>query len=111
MINEIFAIDNFNIISDDDNYYFFRALNKKDMADIENKVIVDENGKIVKIRTDREFYGETTFKKDEPLTLEQIIEHIKMDYNRHTNCISFSSNANVCLTYGRGFYDDKYIVV
>ena len=25
MINEIFAIDNFNIISDDDNYYFFRA--------------------------------------------------------------------------------------
>ena len=111
MINEIFAIDNFNIISDDDNYYFFRALNKKDMADIENKVIVDENGKIVKIRTDREFYGETTFKKDEPLTLEQIIEHIKMDYNRHTNCISFSSNANVCLTYGRGFYDDKYIML
>ena len=111
MINEIFAIDNFNIISDDDNYYFFRALNKKDMVDIENKVIVDENGKIVKIRTDREFYGETTFKKDEPLTLEQIIEHIKMDYNRHTNCISFSSNANVCLTYGRGFYDDKYIML
>ncbi len=111
MINEIFAIDNFNIISDDDNYYFFRALNKKDMADIENKVIVDENGKIVRIRTDREFYGETTFKKDEPLTLEQIIEHIKMDYNRHTNCISFSSNANVCLTYGRGFYDDKYIML
>ena len=111
MINEIFAIDNFNIISDDDNYYFFRALNKKDMADIENKVIVDENGKIVRVRTDREFYGETTFKKDEPLTLEQIIEHIKMDYNRHTNCISFSSNANVCLTYGRGFYDDKYIML
>ena len=111
MINEIFAIDNFNIISDDDNYYFFRALNKKDMADIENKVILDENGKIVRIRTDREFYGETTFKKDEPLTLEQIIEHIKMDYNRHTNCISFSSNANVCLTYGRGFYDDKYIML
>ena len=111
MINEIFAIDNFNIISDDDNYYFFRALNKKDMADIENKVIVDENGKIVRIRTDREFYGETTFKKDEPLTLEQIIEHIKMDYNKHTNCISFSSNANVCLTYGRGFYDDKYIML
>ena len=111
MIDEIFDINKFNILSDEDNYYFFRALNKRDMSDIENKLIVDDSGKIVRIRTDREFYGETIFKKDEPLTLEQIIEHIKIDYNKHTNCISFSSNANVALDYGRSFYDNKYIVL
>ena len=111
MINEIFDINKFNILSDENNYYFFRALNKRDMSDIENKLIVDDNGNIVRIRTDREFYGETIFKKDEPLTLEQIIEHIKIDYNKHTNCISFSSNANVVLDYGRSFYDDKYIIL
>ena len=111
MINEIFDINKFNILSDENNYYFFRALNKRDMSDIENKLIVDDNGNIVRIRTDREFYGETIFKKDEPLTLEQIIEHIKIDYNKHTNCISFSSNANVTLDYGRSFYDDKYIIL
>ena len=41
MINEIFSIDKFNVISDNDNYYFFRALSNSDKKDIETKEILD----------------------------------------------------------------------
>ena len=92
MIKEVFNIDKFNIYSDDDNYYFFRSLEEVDVESIKNGTIIDENGQIVRLITDREFYGETKYKKDEELSLEQIVEHVKMHYNKHTNCISFSSN-------------------
>ncbi len=110
MINEIFDISNFNVFSDDDNYYFFRSLEEVDIESIDEKDIL-ENGHIKRLITDREFYGETTFKKDDPLTLEQIIEHIKINYNKHTNCISFSSNANVVLDYGRNTFNDRYVML
>lgn len=54
MLEKIFDIEKFNIISDEDNYYFFRALNIVDNNDISNKTILSEFGKISKIRTDRE---------------------------------------------------------
>ena len=34
-----------------------------------------------------------------------------MHYRKDTNCISLSSNANVSISYGRGFYKDKYVMV
>lgn len=37
MNKEILEIDKFNIISDEENYYFFRALNMADNSDIEQK--------------------------------------------------------------------------
>lgn len=52
-MNEFFKIENFNIISDDDNYYFFRALNLGDIEDIESGFILDKDG-LSKIRTDRQ---------------------------------------------------------
>ena len=110
-LEKLFNIENFNIYSDDENYYFFRSLEEVDVESIKNKSIVDESGKIKRLITDREFYGKTTFTKDSDISLEEITEHIKKNYNKHTNCISFSSNANVCLDYGRSTYNDDYVVL
>ena len=53
-MDDVFNIENFNIIQDSDNYYFFRALNMADNADIDGNITTDENGNITRIRTDRE---------------------------------------------------------
>ena len=58
MNKEILEIDKFNIISDEKNYYFFRALNMDDNTDIEQEITTSLDGKIEKIRTDRERYKE-----------------------------------------------------
>ena len=58
MIRNVFNIDNFNVISDDNYYYFFRALNMGDNSDIDNNITLDENNNIFRIRTDRERYEE-----------------------------------------------------
>ncbi len=34
-----------------------------------------------------------------------------MHYRKDTNCISLSSNANVSISYARGFYKDRYVMV
>lgn len=44
-MEEMFDIEKFNIISDEENYYFFRALNMSDNRDIEEKITVSEDGK------------------------------------------------------------------
>ena len=111
-MDNIFNINNFNVISDDEYYYFFRALEELDMKSIENGSIIDENGNIIRLMTDREFYGEKNrFKKDSIMSFDEVFSHIKMHYDRHTNCISFTINANVALTYGRSDYSDKYVVL
>ena len=40
----VFNIDKFNVIQDEENYYFFRALNMADNTDIEQKTTVYEDG-------------------------------------------------------------------
>ena len=55
-MEEIFDIEKFNIIEDEENYYFFRALNMADNQDLENGVILDSEGNFERIRTDRERY-------------------------------------------------------
>ena len=85
---KVFNVDKFNIIQDEENYYFFRALNMADNADIEQGITVSVNGKIDRIRTDRERYnGETKYSKDSQISLEEIYDHIKMHYRKDTNCI------------------------
>ena len=117
MKNELFDIEKFNIIEDEENYYFFRALNMADNLDLENGTILDENGNFERIRTDRERYeenpekGKTRYSKDSEIDLQQVYDHIKMHYRKDTNCISLSSNANVSISYGREFYKDKYIML
>ena len=116
-MENVFDIENFNIIEDEENYYFIRALNMADSQDIENGTVLDENGNIARIRTDRERYEENPeneapkYSKDAQISLEQVYDHIKMHYRKDTNCISLSSNGNVSISYGRGSYKDRYIMV
>ena len=111
MLDEVFDVDKCNVFSDDKYYYFFRALEELDIAGIKDKSITNQYGRIIKLVTDREFYGEEKYKRDSQITLEEMVEHIKMHYNKHTNCISFSTNANVGLSYGRSEYENSYIIL
>ena len=116
-MENVLDIENFNIIEDEENYYFIRALNMADNEDLENGTVLDENGNIARIRTDRERYEENPenkapqYNKDSEISLEQVYDHIKMHYRKDTNCISLSSNGNVSISYGRGSYKDRYIMV
>ena len=108
----LFDINKFNIIQDEENYYFFRALNMADNNDIEQGITASENGKIKRIRTDRErFEGKTKYSKDSKISLEELYDHIKMHQRKDTNCISLTTNSNVAVNYGRSSYKDRYVMV
>ena len=114
-MEEMFDIEKFNIISDEENYYFFRSLEPGDIKDLEEGNIKDENGNYIRIRTDRERWEEThsikpRWNAESTVTLEEMYNHIKMHYSLETNCISLSSNANVARTYGETF-SDKYVMI
>ena len=112
MKEELFDIKNFNIIKDRENYYFFRALNIADNNDIERGISTTGDGKIERIRTDRErFEGKTKYSEDSEISLEEVYDHIKMHYRKDTNCISITSNSNIAINYGRGSYKDKYVMI
>ena len=57
-MNDLFDIEKFNVISDEDNYYFFRSLEPGDREDLENGIITSENGNYLRLRTDRERWEE-----------------------------------------------------
>ena len=109
------VMDVFNITNcyhDDKYYYFFRALNRRDMTGIRNGSTLDSNGHINRIVTDSTFYNnKDRYNEFSELTLEEMVNHVKTHYDKDTNCISLSSDANVCLTYGRNDYEDKYVIV
>ncbi|MFQ8784681.1 MAG: DEAD/DEAH box helicase [Clostridia bacterium] len=114
-MEEMFDIEKFNIISDEENYYFFRSLEPGDIKDLEEGNIKDENGKYIRLRTDRERWEEThsikpRWNAESTVTLEEMYNHIKIHYSLETNCISLSSNANVARTYGETF-SDKYVMI
>ena len=112
MLEKIFDINHSNIFQDEDNYYFFRALEEVDLESMKNKSVIDENGNLIKLITDREFYGDDSrYNENSQISLEEMVNHIKIHYDKNTNCISFTSNANVANIYGRETYDDQYIVI
>lgn len=114
-MNNIFNIEKFNLIEDEENYYFFRSLEPGDLKDLENGII-KENNEYTKLRTDRERWEEEhpgespRWNSESEVSLEEMYSHIKMHYSLQTNCISLSSNANVARTYGEEF-SDKYVMV
>ena len=113
-MENVFDIDNFNIIEDEENYYFFRSLEPGDMEDLE-KGIIKDGDKYTRLRTDRERWEEAhqetpRWNLDSTVTLEEMYSHIKMHYSLQTNCISLSSNANVVRTYENAF-SDKYVMI
>ena len=108
-MNELFNIT--NCYQDNNYYYFFRALNRRDMTGIRNGSTLDSNGHINRIVTDSTFYNnKDRYNEFSELTLEEMVNHVKTHYDKDTNCISLSSDANVCLTYGRSDYEDKYVI-
>ena len=58
-MDELFNIT--NCYQDTNYYYFFRALNKRDMTGIRNGSTLDEAGHISKIVTDSTFYNHKDF--------------------------------------------------
>ena len=111
MLDNIFDINSFNIIQDDNYYYFFRALNMADNNDLDKGIIVN-NDEIERIRTNLERYSDDPkYSENDTISLEQIVDHIKIHQRKDTNCISLTSNANTALTYGRGNYKDKYVMI
>ena len=113
-MEELFDIEKFNIISDEENYYFFRSLEPGDIEDLEKGIIKDGDN-YIRLRTDRERWEETHQEKphwnaESKITLEEMYNHIKIHYSLQTNCISLSSNANVARTYGEAF-SDKYVMI
>ena len=51
-MEELFDIEKFNIISDEENYYFFRSLEPGDIEDLEKGIIKDGDN-YIRLRTDR----------------------------------------------------------
>ena len=114
MKKEMFDIEKFNVISDEENYYFFRSLEPGDIEDLEKGIIKDGES-YKRLRTDRERWEEThqegpRWNAESTVSLEEMYNHIKMHYSLQTNCISLSSNANVARTYGEAF-SDKYVMI
>ena len=114
-MEDIFDVENFNLISDEDNYYFFRSLEPGDIEDIQNNIIIDGNN-YIKLRTDRERWEEnhkgekSRWNSESIISLEEIYSHIKIHYSLQTNCISFSSNANIARMYGESF-SDRFVMI
>ena len=111
-MSDVFSIEKANIYEDQDNYYFFRALNLSDCRDADDGVITNDAGLVIRVRTDRERYtGESRYAFSTAASLEEVTDHIKIHQSKTTNCISLTSNANTAITYGRGYYRDRYILV
>ena len=72
MLDKIFDINKFNIFSDEENYYFFRALNMADNTDIENGITLDSNGKIIsKFKNNKTTYNISVISKNYFISVDQ----------------------------------------
>ncbi len=65
---------------------FFRSLEPGDIKDLEEGNIKDENGKYIRLRTDRERWEGThsikpRWNAESTVTLEEMYNHIKMHYS------------------------------
>ena len=113
-MSELFNVEKFNVISDDENYYFFRSLEPGDIEDIENGFITTENG-YSRLRTDRERWeeshnGHATYSNHSEVSLEEMYKHIKYGYSLQTNCISLTSNPYIAKMYGEQF-SQNYVMI
>lgn len=113
-MNPLFDILKFNPIEDKYNIYFFRALNTADLNDVENEITANKNI-VNRIRTDSERFEEKNnikakYSDSIEITLEEMWDHIRINYLKETNCISMSCNAKISLDYGRQ-YQNRFILI
>ena len=72
MNEDVFSINNFNIIEDGDNYYLFRALNLDDQREI-GEGINSNNGEIQKVITNKQRYPENDrYANETEISLKEI---------------------------------------
>lgn len=111
MNKEVFGIENFNLITDDQYYYVFRALNRDDQREI-SEGITSKNGNIKTVLTNKQRYSQNSKYADvSEISLKEVWDHTKsVNFYRGTNCISLSSNANVSIDYGSK-YGQKYLMI
>lgn len=111
MNEEVFGIENFNLISDDKYYYVFRALNRKDKKETDDSLTKEDN-ELQKLTTNKQRYPENDRYNDvSQISLKEVFEHTRsINAYKGTNCISLSSNANISIDYGSR-YGHKYIMV
>ena len=111
MNNEIFGVENINLISDSQYYYVFRALNRDDQSEI-NDGITAIDGKIQKVITNKQRYPENSkYSTATQISLKEVWDHTRsFNFYRGTSCISLSSNANISIDYGSK-YGHKYLMV
>lgn len=111
MNEEIFGIENFNLISNEQYYYVFRALNVDDQREMNNG-ITSENGEIKRVLTNKQRYPENNkYANRNEISLQEVWDHTKsVNFYKGTNCISLSSNANVSIDYGSK-YGHKYLMI
>lgn len=111
MKKDIFGIDKFNIIQDDENYYLFRALNMDDQREI-SEGTTSENGNIQRVLTNKQRYPKNNrYANETEISLKEVWDHTKsVNFYRGTNCVSLSSNANVSIDYGSK-YGHKYLMI
>ena len=111
MNEEVFGIENFNLISDDKYYYVFRALNRKDKKETDDS-LTNEDNELQKLTTNKQRYPENDRYNDvSQISLKEVFEHTRsINAYKGTNCISLSSNANISIDYGSR-YGHKYIMV
>lgn len=111
MNEEIFGIDNFNLVSDNQYYYVFRALNLDDQIEIDRGITADE-GVTWKVITNKQRYPENNkYANRTEISLQEVWDHTKsVNFYKGTNCISLSSNANVSIDYGSK-YGHNYLMI
>lgn len=99
---EIFELNKFNIIEDNDNIYIFRSLNPDNELDMDNSNtdIIRTKGHVT---TDKG--GESRYTSDNDISLEDVYSNVRVARSgKNNDCISFSSNSNVTLDYTAGRY-------
>lgn len=103
--SSLFDIDSYNLIEDDENYYVFRTVNKENEDELD-----DEHERYLRTSRERAERREKVVKysADSEISLEEIYDNIKFtNGNKETNCISFSTNANVSLDYR----NDRFVML
>lgn len=103
--SNLFGLDTYDVIEDDEYYYVFRTLNEDNEEELD-----DDN--VEHLRTSRERAEErgeeVRYSSSSELSLEEINDNIKYaKANKNTNCISFSTNANVSLDYR----NDRFVMM
>ena len=103
--SKLFDIDQFTVIEDEENYYYFRAVTENDLIDLENGAGLKTNRE--RTETAR---GTAKYSAGGEISLQEIWDHIRYGHSKETNCISLSSNSNVVIDYGQRD-QNKYVMI